>query len=198
MDWLSNADPRVIQGTLTLGSAVLGALTALWIAYRAYPKQKRRDRELQVHLEKRAAYSNFFRASSKYYAAMMSRDPERIEETSERLREELNGLFFYASPEILHEAKALMTALLFWEIVRRREFEVEKSDEEVEAHFQELAEAYMDHEQVALALARSEILGLKWGQADSEIAFEDDVGYLRLRRHSSEVQGSVKGKAEET
>jgi hypothetical protein len=91
-----------------------------------------------------------------------------------------------------------MTALLFWEIVRRREFEVEKSDEEVEAHFQELAEAYMDHEQVALALARSEILGLKWGQADSEIAFEDDVGYLRLRRHSSEVQESVKGKAEET
>jgi hypothetical protein len=56
-------DPRIIQGILTLLAALLGSCTALWIAYRAYPNQKDKDRDLEVRRERRKAYSLLFNSA---------------------------------------------------------------------------------------------------------------------------------------
>ncbi|KEO57442.1 hypothetical protein [Thioclava indica] len=59
MEWLKELDPRVLQGSLTVLAAVIASGTALWIAYVAYPRQKRFDRVNDWNRDKRESYGQF-------------------------------------------------------------------------------------------------------------------------------------------
>lgn len=52
-------DPRVLQGLLTLLASAVAAGAALWIAYFAYPRQKKIDRRYAIQAESRASYAKF-------------------------------------------------------------------------------------------------------------------------------------------
>lgn len=54
--WLWAIDARVWQGLLTIVAAVIASGTALHIAVRVYPRQKKVDQILQIELEQRTVY----------------------------------------------------------------------------------------------------------------------------------------------
>ncbi len=59
--WMTNLDPRVIQGLLTFLSAATAALVALHIARKIYPIQKDKDRDIKIDEEKRVVYRDFLK-----------------------------------------------------------------------------------------------------------------------------------------
>lgn len=50
------ADPKVWQAGFTLLAAIVASGSALWIAYKVYPVQKEKDRQLQIRAKRRQAY----------------------------------------------------------------------------------------------------------------------------------------------
>ncbi len=74
--WLSEFDPRVVQGILTFGAAVTASLTALIVAFVAYPWQKERDHKFELVREQRNACRDYLAAMNRLFTAIVSQDLE--------------------------------------------------------------------------------------------------------------------------
>lgn len=62
MEGSSLADPRIIQGVLTMLAALVASGSALFIAYFIYPKQKEVDKRNDLAAEHRVVYKEFSRS----------------------------------------------------------------------------------------------------------------------------------------
>lgn len=60
--WILSADPRIVQGVLTLGAALVTAGVALHIAKHVYPVQKNKDRDIKIDEEKRIVFRDFLKS----------------------------------------------------------------------------------------------------------------------------------------
>lgn len=54
----------------TFAASLVASATALVVAFKAYPFQKAKDRELKISEEKRAAYQRFFDAAEAFFAKL--------------------------------------------------------------------------------------------------------------------------------
>ncbi|WP_107816128.1 hypothetical protein [Celeribacter persicus] len=101
-------DPRIIQGFLTFSAALVAAGTALWIAYKAYPKQKSEDHKLQIRADKRKAYSEFFTAYIQLYRTAGTDD---FKEAERAARLTFNAIVLYAPKDVVLACRKLLFAV---------------------------------------------------------------------------------------
>ncbi|MCK8464519.1 hypothetical protein MUY35_11715 [Aliiroseovarius sp. S1339] len=85
-------------------AATIGSGTALFIAFVAYPIQKRRDRRLLVETERRHAYRRFV-TEAVGYSRIRTDSGSELEETIRGLASAAHELALYAPPEVMRLAK---------------------------------------------------------------------------------------------
>ena len=97
-------------------AAAVTALTALAIAFIAYPWQKRKDRQQQVLSEKRETYRRFIQEANSFFgrAALGSKlsAPDMLQEHYLRVIAQSSDLIVYAPKEVI-EACQKYTQVLF-------------------------------------------------------------------------------------
>ena len=149
-------------------AAIVASGTALWIAYKAYPEQKEKDRELQVDSDKRKIYGTLLSslvalheaARFPFFPALMKQTDaekrERAKEIDELMREvEVQSLLvnIYCSKELLpvvDEYRSAISELMFFSTAQ---FNTNATALEIESM---IKRAYKARSEV-IALMRSEI-----------------------------------------
>jgi hypothetical protein len=104
MDWLVDpANSAVVRAVLTLIASIIAALTALIIAFTAYPWQRKLDRDSEVRKERRQLYSSVVEVFDSY-----AEDIERIGRATDENKRAWANVFhkvlIYAPAEV---AKAI-------------------------------------------------------------------------------------------
>lgn len=100
----------------TLAAASVGSLTAILIAFVAYPWQRRRDRMLQIQTEKREAYSEFLSDFSKLEPLIWGWDSPQ-EAFRLTLKSSFSKLYLYAPTQVIDAceiAVMLNQDLIYW------------------------------------------------------------------------------------
>ncbi|MBO9428954.1 hypothetical protein [Sulfitobacter sp. R18_1] len=152
--WLANLDPAIIQGLLTLLSASVAALVALYIAKKIYPIQKDKDREIKIDEEKRAVYRDFLKnIDGLLNQRLLDTQVEKMRAIN-RVKASLNEVSIFAHKDTADAMRALyvFAALLSNRLSNEADF----GSESQESYAEELENANMAF-RIAINAARIEL-----------------------------------------
>jgi len=115
---------------MVLFGAAIASMTALLIAFVAYPWQKRRDRGVQIHAERRQAFSAFFAAMDNLSASIIF-DDDLVAHRKAILdgRKALNELMLSGDDEAVKACLIAVNAIMDWRSKKNSGVEANRSDE---------------------------------------------------------------------
>lgn len=170
----------------TLAAALVASLTALAIAFLAYPYQKKLDRDLQLKLETRRVYEGFFSAANAYLSALMSahyrRDPKApVLQSFDAIYLDLlrhqEGMAFYGSKAVVEQCFRYADCLHIYRSHIRKELDLGGLSREAR-QVESINQAFLfcqEARRLALAKARSDAFGIGFDEAAQDIS-----GIVRL------------------
>jgi hypothetical protein len=165
----------------SLAAALVASVTALVVAFVAYPLQKRHDRHLQLQMEKRKAYQDFFSATSEYFSALFialyRRDgAAEVLAAGSRHFAEMNrqkvNLAYYARQDVLEQCYRYVDCLDIFRSHLNRELNdrrLGRLAQQVET-FGEAKAFLLDARKRAITLARADALHIAVEDASKGLA----------------------------
>ncbi|GGD23378.1 hypothetical protein [Sinisalibacter lacisalsi] len=147
----------------------IGSIAAILIAFVAYPWQKRKDRELQLQSEERAAYKDFFSVAHSHIFAIQTRDFEAARKLINESRVKYNSLTLYASLEVLGPIRDFVDAIQVFEIRTRSDVEKQIPFGEFSPASLEAIEKLRIQDKRALKAARHSISDLDQNDASQAV-----------------------------
>ncbi|SMO58728.1 hypothetical protein SAMN06265173_106154 [Thalassovita litoralis] len=95
----------MLQGLLTVLAAIIASVTALYVAKRVYPEQKRIDHANDMLKEKREAYRKFLGGMNAVFTAIVQTDFEKAKLNTHELHALGSDFLCFASPEVAASAR---------------------------------------------------------------------------------------------
>lgn len=125
MSWLTDIEPELLRASVTVATAALASLTALLIAFVAYPWQRALDRETQLQSDLRKMHGEFLSLFEKAQILALDQDFDDDHEIAIKLRAAV-GYF-----ELFAEVKVAAAASDLAENVRTLQFVMGAAPEEL-------------------------------------------------------------------
>lgn len=144
-------------------SASIASLTALVIAFVAYPWQKKKDRDLKIHSEKLAAYQHFIRELTEFHIMTATKnfvkgDTDALTSRYPQAMAASYALIFYAPKDVIVKSQLYVDALfdLFsFSLQRLRKEEI--LDDSHLARMEELFDATSKARRAAVLAIRKDV-----------------------------------------
>ncbi|WP_170589399.1 hypothetical protein [Ruegeria arenilitoris] len=111
ISWLSSLDAKVLQGLLTLAAAASASITALVVAFFAYPWQRQRDHEFELRREQRTSYREFLGVMNRLFTAIIRQDDEEASREQMHLHQVASEFLCFSSKESAVAARDYINAV---------------------------------------------------------------------------------------